>query len=145
MWRAKKLKEFIGANEILEITVTDSLAQLPASPTKMRPIFNTSSHLHYKDKLPTFASSLHFCVVTGAAGVDGSPTPLLGTRNLLLNLGRFLRGADLFLVHGLQDGEDEFLAVVPAGLNQPGERFRVVVPGGELHVFADVTGGVHQA
>ena len=63
----------------------------------------------------------------------------------LILLGRLLLSVHLLLVHGLEHGEDELLALVPALLDLPGERLGVVVAGGKLEVLADVAGVVHQA
>ena len=59
---------------------------------------------------------------------------------LILVLGRLLLGVHLLLVHGLEHGEDELLALVPGSLDLPGELLGVVVAGGKLEVLADVAG-----
>jgi len=63
----------------------------------------------------------------------------------LFLLRRLLGGVDLLLTHGLQDGENELLAVIPHRLNLPGEGLGVVRAAGELEVLADFTLIVQEA
>ena len=65
-------------------------------------------------------------------------------RDLILIL-TFLHGVHLLLIHGLENGEDEFLALIPRLLDLPGEGVGVIVATGKLEVLADVARIIHQA
>ena len=69
----------------------------------------------------------------------------MGSLRDLIFILTFLHGVHLLLVHGLKNGEDKFLAVIPSLLDLPGKGFGVIVATGELEVLADVAGIIHQA
>ena len=69
----------------------------------------------------------------------------VGSLRDLIFILTFLHGVHLLLIHGLENGEDEFLALIPRLLDLPGEGVGVIVATGELEVLADVARIIHQA